>query len=94
VGGGKGHLHLDGLLVKKKIFDSCGLFLENLRLHQDTAMMIQLAETGLLIPGRIETPVAMRRVHAATAFPAGQGSRGNCGADDPHDALVGHSEGL
>jgi glycosyltransferase involved in cell wall biosynthesis len=68
VGGGKGHLHLDGLLVKKEIFDSSGLFHENLRLHQDTAMMIQLAETGLLIPGRIETPVAMRRVHAGNRF--------------------------
>ena len=50
VNGGKGHLHLDGILVKKKIFDRCGYFHENLRLHQDTAMTIQMAESGVLIP--------------------------------------------
>jgi hypothetical protein len=68
VNGGKGHLHLDGILVKKRIFNRCGYFFENLRLHQDSAMMVQMAESGILIPGRLDTPVAMRRVHAGNRF--------------------------
>jgi len=62
--GGKGYFTLDGLVVKKTIFDKCGYFFENLRLHQDTAMTIQMSIYGTLIPGRIHVPVAMRRVHA------------------------------
>jgi glycosyltransferase involved in cell wall biosynthesis len=68
VNGGKGHFHLDGLLVRKRIFSRSGYFHENLRLHQDTAMAIQMAEAGVLAAGRLEAPVAMRRVHAGNRF--------------------------
>lgn len=68
VNGGKGHIHLDGLLVHKRVFTRCGYFPENLRLHQDTAMIIQLAEAGSLIPGRLDVPVAKRRVHDDNRF--------------------------
>ncbi len=62
--GGKGTFSLDGLTVKRRIFEKCGFFFENLRLHQDTAMIIQMAQFGRLYPGRLDTPVAMRRVHS------------------------------
>jgi len=66
--GGKGTFHLDGLTVKRSIFDKCGFFFENLRLHQDTAMIIQMAQFGSLYPGRLDTPVALRRVHSGNRF--------------------------
>jgi glycosyltransferase involved in cell wall biosynthesis len=62
--GGKGYLHLDGLVVKKNIFEKCGYFFENLRLHQDTAMFLQMSALGKLVPGHLNTPVAMRGIHA------------------------------
>lgn len=66
--GVKGYFSLDGLVVKKTIFDKCGYFLEHLRLHQDTAMTIQMAHYGKLVAGRLDSPVAMRRVHSANRF--------------------------
>jgi len=61
---GKGYIHLDGLVVKKSIFEHCGYFFEHLRLHQDTAMLFQMSACGKLIPGRLDTPVAMRGIHS------------------------------
>jgi len=60
---GKGTIHLNGLTVKKKIFDDCGYFFEHLKLHQDTAMVVQMSVCGKLIPGRLNVPVAMRTIH-------------------------------
>ncbi|MCD4700399.1 MAG: glycosyltransferase family 2 protein [Candidatus Aegiribacteria sp.] len=62
--GGNGTFSLDGLTVKRSIFKKCGYFFENLILHQDTAMTIQMAQFGSLHPGRLDAPVAMRRVHS------------------------------
>ncbi len=64
LGNKKGTFSLDGLTIRKSIFDKCGFFFENLRLHQDYAMNIQMAQFGRLYPGRFNTPVAMRRVHS------------------------------
>lgn len=58
-----GNLHLDGLVVKKTLFQKCGYFFKHLRLHQDTAMFFQMAEFGRLYPGRLDEAVAVRRVH-------------------------------
>ena len=63
VKGGKGTIHLDGLTVKKKIFHDCGYFPEHLKLHQDTALIVQMSVYGKLIPGRLDVPVAMRTIH-------------------------------
>ncbi|OEU47573.1 MAG: hypothetical protein BA866_04225 [Desulfobulbaceae bacterium S5133MH15] len=60
---GKGMFHLDGLTVKRDIFKRCGYFYEHLKLHQDTAMLIRMSECAVLIPGRLDTPVAMRGIH-------------------------------
>ena len=64
LGNKKGTFSLDGLTVRKNIFEKCGFFFENLRLHQDYAMNIQMAQFAKLYPGRLTTPVAMRRVHS------------------------------
>lgn len=61
--GGKGSLHLDGLTVKKSLFLKTGYFLKNLRVHQDTAMIMQLSAFGKLLPGRLNTTVAKRGIH-------------------------------
>jgi glycosyltransferase involved in cell wall biosynthesis len=61
--GEDGYLHLDGLVLKKRIFKTSGYFLTNLRLHQDTAIFLQLAAVGKLIPGRLDVPVANRGIH-------------------------------
>jgi glycosyltransferase involved in cell wall biosynthesis len=60
---GKGTIHLNGLTVKKRIFNECGYFFKHLKLHQDTAMVVQMSVCGKLIPGRLNVPVAMRTVH-------------------------------
>lgn len=58
-----GYLHLDGLVVRKKIFEHSGYFPKHLRLHQDTAIFLQLAAVGVLMPGRLTSPVAKRGIH-------------------------------
>lgn len=64
VGGSVGNFSGDGLVVRRTLFEKTGLFDEQLRLHQDTAMWIKMAAVGRLAPGRLDNPVAMRRVHA------------------------------
>lgn len=63
VKGGKGTIHLNGLTVKKSIFNHCGLFYEHLKLHQDTALLVQMSVSGKLISGHLDAPVAMRTIH-------------------------------
>jgi glycosyltransferase involved in cell wall biosynthesis len=60
---GKGTVHLNGLTVKKKIIEDCGYFFEHLKLHQDTALIVQMSVLGTLIPGRLKEPVAVRTIH-------------------------------
>ena len=61
--GKSGFFHLDGLVVKRNLFEHCGYFFEHLKLHQDTAIIIQMSNYGKLIPGQLNKPVAMRTVH-------------------------------
>jgi glycosyltransferase involved in cell wall biosynthesis len=63
VGRNNGYIHLDGLVVRKSLFETCGCFPENLRLHQDTAIIVQFAVFGLLAPGNLKSPVALRGIH-------------------------------
>lgn len=58
-----GHIHLDALTVRSRIFERCGLFDEDLELGQDTDIIIRMAATGYLVAGSINEPVAMRGVH-------------------------------
>jgi glycosyltransferase involved in cell wall biosynthesis len=63
-----GHFHLDGLVVRKKLFYKVGGFNNSLRLHQDSDLHMKLAATGTLVPGRLSDPVAVRRVHSANRY--------------------------
>jgi glycosyltransferase involved in cell wall biosynthesis len=64
----RGNCTLDGLVVRSGVFERSGRFYEDLRLHQDTALLIQLAATCRLVPGRLDSPVAVRRVHAGNRY--------------------------
>lgn len=67
---GAGGIHLDGLVVRHTLFEKTGLFDERLRLHQDSAMILKMAALGRLAPGRLDEPVAMRRVHSQNRISA------------------------
>lgn len=63
--GGIGHFSLDGLTLKKKVFQKTGLFCENLKIFEDTEMMYRLCALSTLYHGNINQPVAIRRVHSS-----------------------------
>lgn len=58
-----GWIHCNGLTVKKNIFKKVGLFDIDLKISQDTDLLIRMAALTKLVPGEIEKPVAMRGVH-------------------------------
>lgn len=58
-----GTLHLDGIVIKKGVFQKSGLMSEVLRLHQDTDFIIRVAAVAKLLPGRLDIPVALRGIH-------------------------------
>lgn len=60
---GSGYIHLDGLVVKRSSLLRVGLF-PDLRLHQDTVLVLKLAAMCRLLPGEIQRPVAIRRLHS------------------------------
>jgi len=69
--GGKGYFSLDGLVVRRTLFEKTGLFDDHLHsMHEDTAMIYKMAAVGRLLPGRLSEPVAMRRVHAGNRISA------------------------
>jgi glycosyltransferase involved in cell wall biosynthesis len=61
--GGGDYLHLNGIVIKKELFRKCGFFPEELKLHQDTALIFQMAASGVLFAGNLNSPVAYRSVH-------------------------------
>lgn len=56
--------HTDGITVRKSLFQKTGFFDEHLEIRQDTAMWIKMAAVGTLLPGKLDQPVSMRRVHS------------------------------
>ena len=68
--GSSGYFQLNGLVIKKVVLQQAGLMNEDLRLHQDTDFIIRLAMTATLLPGRLDEPVAMWRVHSANRISA------------------------
>ena len=49
--------------LRKEIFAVSGYFFEELRLHQDTAMLFQLSAFATLVPGNLVSAVAKRGIH-------------------------------
>jgi glycosyltransferase involved in cell wall biosynthesis len=66
--GNKGYCSLVGLTVKRKVFEKTGLFDAKLYLHEDTAFRNKLAACAKLVPGKIDAPIAMRRIHTDNRF--------------------------
>jgi len=60
--GPDGYCPTGGWVVRKSIFDNVGLF-DELILHEDTVMYVKFAAAGKMTAGRLDEPVAMRRVH-------------------------------
>lgn len=57
------HCSTNGWVVRKSVFDKSGLFDEHLLIHEDTVMFAKFAAVGRMLPGRLDEPVATRRVH-------------------------------
>jgi glycosyltransferase involved in cell wall biosynthesis len=66
--GGAGHFHLDGFTIRKRLFSKIGGFNPLLRLHQDSDFCMKGSAVGKLVPGRLNEPVACRRVHSGNRF--------------------------
>ena len=58
-----GGIHLDGLVIKRHVVDKAGYFDAELTFHQDTAFIIKAAAVSRLVPGRMDEPVAVYRIH-------------------------------
>lgn len=70
IAGNKGYFQLNALVIKKNVLEKTGLMNEDLRLHQDTEFIIRLAMKARLLPGNLDEPVAMWRVHPANRVSA------------------------
>lgn len=57
--GNKLWFHIDGLTVKKNIFDKAGLFDESLKTSEDTFQWFKMASVAKLVPGIISHPVTI-----------------------------------
>ncbi|MBG6236591.1 glycosyltransferase involved in cell wall biosynthesis [Pedobacter sp. CAN_A7] len=60
----EGRFTTDAITIRKSLFSKTGLFNVSLLLHQDTDLWYRLAFFGVLVPGTIESAVAIRRVHS------------------------------
>lgn len=59
--GKRGQCHLNALTLKREVMSKTGLFI--LQVGQDTALLMRLAACARWLPGQLNEPVAMRRVH-------------------------------
>jgi len=59
-----GYFSPDGLVIKRNILDLTGYMDESLRLHQDNDFIYRCAGVTKLMPGRLNEPVSIRRVHS------------------------------
>lgn len=57
--GHKVWFHIDGLTVKKSIFEGTGFFNESLKTSEDTFQSFKMASICKLVPGEINNPVAL-----------------------------------
>ncbi len=58
-----GRLHTSTITVKKESFKKTGLFNETLKWAEDTEMWLKLSLQTKMLPGNIQTPVSLRRIH-------------------------------
>lgn len=63
-----GYLHLDGLTVKKTVFDKIGYFNEKLLVAEDSDIIYKLALKCKMIESSILEPKALRGIHENNIF--------------------------
>lgn len=63
-----GHFQIDGLTVKKSVFDTIGFFNEDLVVAEDTEIFWKMAIKCRLETGIIDQPLAIRGVHDNNVF--------------------------
>lgn len=61
--GGIGSFSFDGFTGKRHLFFNVSMFNEKLKYLEDTELVYKLAAKGVLYPGNIKVPIAIRRVH-------------------------------
>jgi glycosyltransferase involved in cell wall biosynthesis len=66
--GSKGYFSIDGLTVKKEVFNKTGYFTENLVVAEDTELILKMAIKATLVSGIIDNPLAIRGVHEDNSF--------------------------
>ena len=66
--GKKGYFSIDGLIVKKEVFEKTGYFSEDLLVAEDTDLILRIALKAILVTGIIDKPVALRGVHDDNSF--------------------------
>lgn len=65
-----GYFSPNGLVIKRSLLNVTGYMDESLRLHQDNEFIFRCAAVSRLLPGRLDEPVAIRRVHAENRITA------------------------
>lgn len=68
--GDTGYFSIIGLTIRKSVLERSGYHNERLMLHPDTDFIFRLAAVAQLLPGSLETPVAIRRVHGQNRISA------------------------
>ncbi|MGB5417247.1 MAG: hypothetical protein WBN21_00330, partial [Algibacter sp.] len=68
ISGKHGHFQIDGLTVRKSIFNFIGLFNETLAVAEDTDIFWKMAIKSKLYPGIIDQPLAIRGIHNSNVF--------------------------
>jgi glycosyltransferase involved in cell wall biosynthesis len=58
-----GSFHVNGSVLNRHVFDKIGYFIQDLPLHMDEVFFIKAAALAKLMPGCLDRPVAMWRVH-------------------------------
>ncbi|MBC3757756.1 glycosyltransferase family 2 protein [Hyunsoonleella sp. SJ7] len=68
ISGKYSHFHINGLTVKRSVFDRTGLFNEALVVAEDTDIFWKMAMTSRLETGVIDKALAIRGVHEENVF--------------------------
>jgi glycosyltransferase involved in cell wall biosynthesis len=63
-----GYLHLNGITIKKTVFDCIGYFNESLMVAEDSDIIFKMALKCCLLPSEINNPVAKRGIHDVNIY--------------------------
>lgn len=68
ISGKYGFFHIDGLTVKKSVFQATGLFNESLLVSEDSDLFWKMALKTRLYGGVLDEPIAKRGIHDTNVF--------------------------